>query len=253
MSPTAKDVPAGQDLRTKPGEWERATNAQQKRLVRAYDQWAIGLRKELTGAVNRLATEADQLAILERRLGALERVLLTVTRQGVVGASNLVLRGRRPTPATLLAAQKQMAANNQLVIGSLMPSMRQSLQESIRRGAALDKKALKLATDALRSRPAQYAGGYWVMIFQTQQALGIDREAERRAKGEAIEKVRWVLDRLADHCEDSPGFHGCAGLAGEYKGGWNTLKTVPGGQVTCRGNCRCTLEVFTEGEWKRRI
>ena len=90
------------------------------------------------------------------------------------------------------------------------------------------------------------------MIFETQKALGTEKEHELALEGLAPERIRWVLDPNADHCEDSAGHYGCPGLAGEYDS-WNDLPTVPAGQVTCRGNCRCHLEVFRDGDWRRGV
>jgi hypothetical protein len=113
--------------------------------------------------------------------------------------------------------------------------------------------AIKNASAATRAAPAQYAGGYWVAIFEVQRTLGEERESERQSQGLDIEPVRWVLDPRAEHCNPSAGFYGCPELAGEYPNGWKTLPTVPAGQVTCRGNCRCHLEVQRDGQWKRGI
>lgn len=140
-----------------------------------------------------------------------------------------------------------------LVATALIPAIHARLLPEIARGVALDPKALQGAFGAVRAAPGQYAGRAWVMIFETQQELGRTREAERRAEGKTVEAVRWVLDPRAEHCAESPGHHACPKLAGIYPGGWSTLPTVPAGLTTCRGNCRCHVEVFRDGKWQRGV
>ena len=127
---------------------------------------------------------------------------------------------------------------------ALIPVIYARLLPEVLRGLARDSMALQTAFGAVRAAPGQYAGRAWVMIFDTQEALGKQRESDRKAEGKDIEPIRWVLDKSAEHCAPSPGHHGCPELAGVYEGGWSTLTTVPAGLTTCRGNCRCHLEVY---------
>ena len=243
---------AGQDLRAKPGRWERATNAQQRKLVRAYDSWAVATRRELSIASARLASPAELQAIVARRLPLLEKAMLEITGRGIIGAANLVAgRGQMPLGIQALIV-RQAAENAKLVSQSLIPHIQNQLNESINRGAMSDPKALRESFVSLRNRPAQYAGGYWTMIFETERELGRADERQRATQGEAPRPVRWVLDPLAEHCEGGPGFYGCRELAGEYPN-WDALPTVPAGQVQCRGNCKCSLEVLVDGQWRRGL
>jgi len=116
----------------------------------------------------------------------------------------------------------------------------------------INQKALSGVGDAIKPGLAQGAGESWVLIFKTQQTLGRAREGGRRAQGLPPETIRWVLDPRAAHCAASSGYHGCPDLAGEYDS-WDALPTVPAAQVTCRGNCRCHLEVMRDGQWQRGV
>lgn len=76
-----------------------------------------------------------------------------------------------------------------------------------------------------------------------------------RPKGDMADgnprKVRWILDPAAEHCQDSAHGFGCIGLEGEYAS-WDALPTVPAGEVTCLGNCRCNIEAQNDdGSWER--
>ena len=247
------DPRAGQRQRVIPGTWERSTNKQQRRLVKAFDSWSAKVRRQINEAAKRGVSQDNLISILDRNLPNLASILVDITTKGIQKAVRVSGESRSDSPELIKVANEQIAENTQLVQSALIPNIREKLVAKIQAGTGLDRKELKDDFTLVRSGVAQYAGGAWVMIFLAQQALGRIRERERLEEGLPIEKVRWVLDKAADHCVDSPGFHGCPSLAGEYKKGWDSLPTVPAGTVTCRGNCRCHLEVFREGSWKRGV
>lgn len=228
---------AGQELRGG-GKWERATNAQQKKLVRTYDEWSISVRKEILKARN---TSKEELArIIDRRIPELETKILEVMRTGVLNAAIASVGIEHANDPVVLSAQnKQVMENEQLVKGALIPNIHLALRQKIIEGnfetPEIKSRDLLEAFEPMRVRTAQYAGGFWVMIFNVQQAAGIELERQRKEQGLPVEPVRWVLDPAAEHCNPSPGYFGCMELAGEYPGGWSTLRTVPAGEVTCRG------------------
>ena len=124
------------------------------------------------------------------------------------------------------------------------------------RAALPEAGRLAAIRDALLKPRAQvggYSGGAVVATFETQRAAGMEENAEREARGEKPIPVRWVLDPQAEHCEDDRrrGTFGCPSLAREYPGGWATLPTVPAGNVSCLGNCRCRLEADFGKGWER--
>ncbi len=244
---------AGQRQRVIPGDWERSTNKQQRRLVRAFDSWSAKVRREINEAAKRGADQSNLISILERNLPTLESTLVDITTKGIQKALRVSGESRANNPELIKVANEQIAENTTLVRDALIPNIKEKLTAKIQAGMGLDKAELKEGFTLVRAGVAQYAGGAWVMIFLAQKALGQIREKERKEQGLPIEKVRWVLDKAAEHCFDSPGFFGCPSLAGEYPGGWDTLKTVPAGRVTCRGNCKCFLEVFRDGKWQRGV
>lgn len=248
--------PAGQKQRSAApaGAWERVTNLQQRALVRAYDDWSARVRKELSNAIKRGASPPDRYAIFKDSLTRLEASLAEVSVRGAVRAGRVAAGKRFDTPVVQKAVQAEADIARRLVAESLVPNIEAHLLPAVVAGFVLSDEALKTSFEPGRAMAAQYAGGAWVAIFKVQQEAGKELERERISAGLPVEPVRWVLDPAAEHCaHGADGFFGCPEMAGEYAGGWSTLPTVPAGRVSCRGNCRCRLEVFRNGEWRRGL
>lgn len=248
-------APAGQEVRSKSGRYERSTNTQQRKLVRSYDEWSVSTRRKLLGS-----PESSLTSILDSSMASLQRSMLAITLLGITTAFALVARGRKAPPAVVAQVGALQVANNQLVRTSMIPNIRGTLSSKLAAWGSADavsfrgtRISLKRIFDSARNQPAQAAGGSWFAIFQIQLAWGTSTEQDQRSAGEPIPPVKWLLDANADHCVDSAGFHGCASLAGVYDDGWGSLPTVPAGQVTCRGNCRCVILVKVGKQWKRGI
>lgn len=244
---------AGQSLRIGSGDYEGVANRQQRALVKAYDSWSVKARKALNRAAERGASESELNALLARQMKLLEESMADVVRAGVLKAARVAAGAHVDDDAVQRVVRDEIAKNQALVRENLIPNVNSRILPALAAGAALAPLQLRLAFNNIRPLPAQYAGTAWVAIFEVQKGLGRQRESERRAAGETVEKVRWVLDSRAEHCHATPGYYGCPDLAREYPGGWDSLPTVPAGQVTCRGNCRCHLEVYRDGEWRRGI
>jgi len=245
-------LPGGMKQRLSPGNWEQATNRQQRRLTKVFDEWSAKTRRRLVELARSGHTVEEQQAVFERALRELEIKLKEVYDRGIDIAKNLSGGSRSDTPAVKRLAEERKAEGNNMIAAALIPAIGAKLTADIARGTATNAAALRTAFNTARAMPPQYAGGFWVMIFETQKTIGKTREQERRKSGEPLEPIRWVLDPRAKHCQHSPGFYGCPELAGEYEN-WDALPTVPAGQVTCRGNCRCHLEVFRDGAWHRGV
>ncbi len=248
--------PAGQKQRSTAaaGAWERVTNLQQRALVRAYDEWSARTRKELNQAIQRGATPPERYDIFKNSLTRLEASLAEVSVRGAERAGRVAAGKHFDTPVVQQVVQAEKDIARRLVSESLVPNIEAHLLAAVVGGFVLSEEALKTSFEPGRAMAAQYAGGAWVAIFKVQQGLGTELERERISAGLPVEPVRWVLDPNAEHCAHGPdGFYGCPELEGEYTGGWSTLPTVPAGRVSCRGNCRCRLEVFRNGEWRRGL
>ena len=231
--------PAGQIQRRGSASWEEATNRQQRKIVKVYDGWAADLKAELRKRSAAGATPGELAAVLGEKIKKLESRLLEITNKGIIGATRISAGSRADLPQVKAVADRQIAENTALVKENLVPKIHEELLVPIAVGILANAQALNRTIADLRFAPAQYAGGYWVAIFQTQKELGTMRETERAAAGLQPEPIRWVLDPNADHCQATPdkgGFFGCPDLAQEYPH-WAALPTVPGGHVTCRGNC----------------
>lgn len=260
---------AGQKQRIGSGDWEQKTNRQQRKLVREYDKWAAAVKRGLAKLAKDGASIPDLQAYLDGQIPKLEERLVEIQTAGVKNAVKTAAGSRAELPAVLAMTDQQIRDNVEMIRRNLVPKVHEKLTLALATavpavgigvivGLRVEQQkavalAIKNATLAGRNMPAQYAGGYWVAIFETEKTLGGVREDERAAEGLPPEPVRWDMDPRAVHCKPSPGFYGCAELAGEYPGGWRTLPTVPAGQVTCRGNCRCRVSVFRDGQWRRGV
>ena len=239
----------GQELREPEGKYARLTNSQQRKLVGAYDKWARETERLLLTARERGANANQLRTILAARTPLLEIELRAVANAGTItGAAAGVPRALRELPSVRGITLALQANNYRLIKDGLIPGILSNLSDKLTAGAALDKVALRTAFDGLRHRPASYAGGAWVAIFQTQQAAGRALEKEQ---GEP-QRVLWKLDPEAQHCQAATDTYGCPELAHEYDS-WSQLLTVPAGRVTCRGNCRCELFVWLNGAWQRGL
>jgi hypothetical protein len=254
------DQAAGQDLRTIGGIYERFTNDYQRDLVATYDAWA----KETT----RLATLPGRSAIdidtmINRRLTNLSADLRLLARERIGAASGLGLGETLGKRTSSPEVQKTVAGLIRQAEADIETKLIPGLKE---RYASTTTELRKLPVDARkgflddvfagrRSRVAQAAGQAQVAIFETQAAAGKVENAERKRLGVPQIRTRWVLDDRAEHCEDDRGraTFGCPGLAREYADGWDSMPTVPAGNVSCLGNCRCYIEADFEGngKWER--
>lgn len=246
--------PAGQRLRTVPGRWEQATNRSQRALVQAYDDWGRALRPQLRRAALEGAPAARLGLLIEAAAADLADALRSRARDALRLAAGLgVSRALGASPEVQALIASRVLQSDRLITQTLIPAITTQLAATITPAVAVDRVALAGAFLPLRSRVATYAGGAWVMLFETQRAVGMERERAAVAAGEVVAPVRWVLDARAEHCAPSPGFFGCPELAGRYPDGWSSLPTVPAGQVTCRGNCKCVIEVQIAGRWQRGL
>ncbi len=242
--------PIAPAIRRPLGAYERFTNAHQAALIRAYDAWATGTRREVASVAKRGATVGEAKLILGRRLPLLEKRMQAVTAVGIKKAVKMGLGQVEPSVGVKSILARRLLENRTLVATHLIPRIGETIAAKLAPG--LTKVGLQGALLAPRSFPASYAGGAWVMIFDVQKQAGTEQDDERRKRGEDLLPVRWVLDPAAAHCQASDGRLGCVSLEGEYAS-WADLPTVPGGNVTCLGNCRCHLEAYRDGAWHRGL
>lgn len=174
--------------------------------------------------------------MLDRSMRALNVKLEPILTEGVVKAARASAGDHIDDSEVQRLIERHKSDNSQVLATAMIPFIFSKLTPDIARGLARDPAALKASFDAVRSLPPQYAGNFWVMIFDTQKVLGQTREMERRREGLKPEPIKWVLDPRAEHCRSEGGYYGCPDLAKEYES-WNALPTVPAGMVTCRGNC----------------
>jgi hypothetical protein len=247
------------DLRTKPGIYERFTNAYQRDLMTSYGRWANETAR-LAALPGR--TAADLAGLIDGRLDDLRGELISLGQRRIGEAAGIGLGKPLAHRADSLAVQqvvsRMLDENIRALDESILPSIRErftsDLDDVIRTGDALVRKQSVL--DALASRRARlagYAGNTWVTIFEAQKAAGSEENRDRRARGETPIRVRWVLDPMAEHCaDDGPrATFGCPSLARVYEDGWDSMPTVPAGNTSCLGNCRCAIEADFGSGWQR--
>ena len=239
------------NLRSGSAPFERTANATQRRLVAAYTRWSILVRRELFAISERGGPPTALSAHLRTRLPLLQTELQAIMQAGVQAATNVsVGRKLARTPAAQNIQRSLNASNFNLIQTSLIPDIQFGLTISFETATVpIDAIFLANSFAVFTARVSQFAGGAWVAIFEVQRRVGQELEKE---SGD-IRPVRWNLNPEAEHCIDSATHHGCPGLAHTYDGGWDELITVPAGQVTCRGNCRCFLTVLKDGEWIRGL
>jgi len=240
------------DLRTGGGDYENTTNALQKRLVTIYDKWAIDTRKIILTAQERGIPSEDFGTIIRGRTQGLETDLISAQSLGITAAVAVAISAslrRSPRVTAAIAALTLTASTS--IRTSLIDNIQTRLSNKLAASEQFDRSGLKDIFDSARFSIASTAGLAWQGIFVALLAAGQEQESQTGR----TQRVRWVLNDLADHCEDSPGRVGCPGQSGVYNS-WAELETVPAANVTCRGNCRCRLEVETEpgsNVWERGL
>lgn len=241
------------DLREPGRKWEDATNAYQKALVKGYDDWAAETIQALKrGQRDKVSVEHLQ-RILDGRLQELAVDMKVLGRTRLQEAYQIGLGSdREPTAGQLTQVRRKAEENDKFVDESLIPDARLKLSAVIAGELLADDTAARDAFDALRSRQAQYAGAYWNTIITASGVKRREREEAAKNAGEKPRRIRWVLDPHAQHCHAGPSTHGCLQLGGRTWASWDDLPTLPAGNVTCRGGCRCSLEEEQpDGSWKR--
>lgn len=220
-----------------------------KKLQRKYSGWLSGVAGDLVGddppedKRKKLAAALALLALLLKRTG----------REELPKALGLGRKGEAPSPAGLadLAAQltrnegflgdapdeaelERMADGPGRMVGDVFVAAvgRKLALAGVEPG--IDELGIVSTGETLRSRLGLYDGVFWTLIL-----LGLKDWYGEHAVGE---KVKWILDPAAAHCED------CPALAGIYEN-WDALPTLPGQDVRCNGNCRCTVEIMQDGKW----
>jgi len=220
--------------------WEKEINKYQVQIGLIYDKWLQDLANELEEA-----DPDEHQDIIDRELAVLATALTMAGRSAIVGAGNMGLGARPPSPAYLAALSKKIQENEDYVDSSFIPAAKTRLQDALRDPDVQAAGVIGLMgyMAALGSRAQQYAGAAWTAV-----QIGVG-EAAKQTELEGGGAVRWILDEEAQHCPDCPAF------AGEYESIDDLLAVTNGrlpGEVRCDGNCRCSLEVQdASGGWSR--
>lgn len=237
------------NLRRGSAPYERLTNGYQRRLLSTYDSWRRSLSRDLLAAYNRGVPTNSLPNLIHDRLPQLQANLEEEGRKAISAAVRVgVGRDRARTDPNVQALVQEQTQANALLLAALMLDVGNGTSESITSAAVttpIDRQLIISSFDPYRARVASYSGGAWVAIFESQRRVAIDSNDDRR--------VRWSLHPTAVHCVASQDHWGCPDLEGVYED-WGRLPTVPAGLVTCRGNCRCHLEVeVAPNEWQRGL
>lgn len=118
----------------------------------------------------------------------------------------------------------------------------------------------------------QHTEEEYKQLFNMPLRISIDRKKSQgltsKLLGKKVEPIRWVLGPWCKaHCRRIAGYPSCHDLAGEWTDGWDSLPTVPAGEVACHSDefnkwwndhhsedeegpcCDCSIEVFHNGKW----
>ena len=255
MSPVATqpDVLHATRLRPAIGSYERMVNAHQRSLVREYDSWSALTRQRLLRANMYGASQHELKLILDNQLELLQARVIDASRRGIVAASRIAVGSHIANTDPLIKGTTRALVGNAniQVRQALIPGLSADLGAKLLAALPLiEREPLYEIFTTMRSRVAAQAGTAWNAVFQVQMTYGLQRERDRKAEGEPIELIRWVLDPLAVHCATDGDRYGCPDLEGIYAS-WADLPTVPAGRTVCRNNDRCHLEVMINGEWRR--
>lgn len=243
----------GVDARKGRRRIHKATNAFQARLVGVLRRWQARVTPEVQKALKAGKPKADIMALVDIRLLQLAADLEELNQAAMIDAYVLG-NGKAPDARGLALISEQVEGFTKGIEDSLLPRLRAKIEKWVSEGeAALQRQqfqvwelgALGSVIDTLAPSVAAGAGDFWTMLFKGAGLKLGDFNKNREDQGQKPLKVRWVLDQGADHCEASSGFFGCPDLAGVYDS-WDDLPTVPAGQVTCRGNCRCEIKVVED-------
>lgn len=240
--------PAKARVRPRPDRYDRFANRYQAQLDAKYVEWTKETQRLLNGAINQGADEAQVRAIINARLEDLRGELSVIGRQRISQSVNLALGKQLEKWVTSPSVQARIASlqseNDARLTDSLIPALDARLVTGVLAAMALTdptarSEAVGNSILAGRTNVAPYSGGAVVATFEVQREAGRQENIERQARGDKPIPVKWVLDVAAEHCQDDPlrGTHGCPGLARVYEEGWNSLITVPAGNVSCLGNC----------------
>jgi hypothetical protein len=234
-------------LRHLQGSWERHANNIQYLLINKYNQWAKETERALMRAIRRGEPPQYLAGILNHALEDLRGPLQGELRAGIMRSATLAtggpLAGWQFSPKALKALAERIAKSDMYVQQSLLPAIGESILKHVEGG--VDRETIQAALGLQDSKIAQAAGQVWAAIGETQKAALQGYQDE----GKKVVPVRWELDPKAMHCQTSMkyGTFGCVTLAGTYMGGIDTLPTVPAGNTTCAGNCRCHLSLSFDG------
>jgi hypothetical protein len=222
---------SGPGARSKP---LRAVNEYQRELESIYTAWSRETAQALTGIDD--PQERDDL--IGERLAALLLLLRNAGRTALPQALALGA-GDAPTPEMYAELLRMMQENDQYLEDSLIPALREKLQQAFNDEDILAALALSAATgqraieDTLRTRIARvayYAGAFWALYCHT---FGLNLTGQGK-------RVRWKLEALANHCGT------CLEFGDKNYESFEAMLAVTGGVypshgTDCGNNCRCVL------------
>ena len=245
---------AGTTGRRERGNVEKATNEYQRKLVRAYDRWAVDARKAIIKAENAGKHGVELEAVVDEELAILADAMKDLGREGILEAVTMGLGGETPDAEAFKVIADKVEENEEFIDESLIPDIRAKIAGHLQEAGKtyqLDELALSGVLTSMRTRAGGYAGTFWGAVFLGGGLAQKKKDKKRAEEGKAPRRVRWVLDPSAEHCEDSAHGRGCVGLEGTYDS-WDALPTLPASGTTCLGNCRCGLEIEeSPGQWAR--
>ena len=230
-----------------------ATNEYQGLLTHIYDQWAKRAHRAILTAGE--GSRTSLVREIDKQMLSLSKSLIVVAGKHIEEAFRLGFNGT-PDSEALKLLNKQVKTNEKFMKESLIPRLRMKIVSHLeeleaRHQYQLDDVSLMGLLQSMRSEPAGYAGAFWNSIFVANGLVRKREDKQRINDKQKPKRVRWVLDPTVEHCKSSLHGHGCPDLARIYES-WDAMPTVPAGDVTCLGNCRCHVEVESNtGGWDR--
>lgn len=195
-----------------------ATNGYRDELKQVYEEWLQEFLAELEDV-----EDADRHEYVAATLLVLGRQLKEIQRLRLLEGFELGLAGDPTSPYALEELAKHIREQESYIDVSLLPGLEANFLDRLEE---LPEIGLEEFGESLLRRAVRvglYAGAFWGAIQLAQQAIS---PPER--------ECTWVAQDDEGTCRTCARYSGKVFTAA-------TLPTLPGGDVECNGNCRCTL------------
>lgn len=199
-------------------DWLHATNGYRDELKQVYEEWFREFLNELEDT-----PEEDKREYIAVALLVLGQQLKEIQRLRLLEGFELGLAGEPTSPYALEELARHIREQENYIDVSLLPGLETNFLDRLEELPEIGLEEFEESLLRRAVRVGLYAGAFWGAIQLAQQAIS---PPER--------ECTWVARDDAGTCRTCAEYSGKVFTAA-------TLPTLPGGDVECNGNCRCTL------------